>query len=834
MTTREDYLEGAFQNDQRQLQRINDIIEEASQLFGRVVIDDEWPYDLEDGKPISGRKNTEHEGYSQSTNAMILFALVAAARKIAPRSPLLPNIHRGEPIDFKDSWTIFERVWHKLAIETKVEFKKKKKLHITYSDSFGREDPFTLTWILEIDRARVFKKNLMPAEVRKALRKLASNRVRQIFETHNFICSKDRKGYSWLSWENKAKKRIGKADKQSKIKVSTDHAFPALRYVQLYKCLKEDRSIRTSLSTVKLQSYFENRMHEQLSKNEIRDGSFDASELVFALEGLLQLEPDSVSQTLLDRIFQVIAESQNRNPYWRPVKPFVASPQGIVLFPLSVETACSLLRCCQLIEVNQKDPQCFSQNVDLFQRYSDWLLSRLKRGAVKKPDKGIVNFTGWHSEHVHIHPGIHLWETSQVMLFLIYYSTMLDRHVARQSLLSSHLFEEQPWDDKQKFWHIQYWSKEKRIKEPLAGLRNSPLQAHRHALRYIVAPRPSPQIQIGGYTNNTTLKSDQRSNMQYSMLLYGPPGTGKTSFAEEICKALRWPLITITPSDFIRGGESQVEARAKRIFEVLEAQSEVVILFDEIDRMILDRESEKYTDQSDIFQFMTPSMLTKLRNLRKKKRVIFLVATNYAERIDKAVKRRGRLDAHILLPPPDIPGRIEIFKQLISERIENRTRRKAFEKVAAQKLMSIVKRTRLMVFVELKELVDKATKSLGEKDRTNTNKIIAALKKNINNADRSNISLLSYKGRFDDNEKIPQKPYREFLVLLYLCLEEKGKLRKEEESVLAKALGNLSGINITNWKKMDSVMKDKVKTAIQKELIQDTKLVNVIIKNLKL
>lgn len=828
MTTPKDYLEGAFQNDQRQLQRTNDIIQEVSQLFGSVVINNEWPYELEDGKPVSERKSKQHKYYSQSTNAMILFALVAAARKMASGCPLLPDIYRGEPIDFGDNWTIFEKVWQKLIKETKDELNEKKKLHITYSESFGREDPFTLTWILEIDRSPIFKKNPMPEEVRKSIRGLAKKRIRKIFGAQNFLYSKDRKGYSWLTWENEADKKAGKSDKQSKVQVSTDHAFPALRYVQLYKCLKEDRSIRAYLSTVKLQSYFENRIHEQLSKSEIRDGSFDASELVFALEGLLQLEPDSVSRTLLDRIFKVIAESQNRNPYWRPVKPFVASPQGVVLFPLSVETACSLLRCCHLVEIHQKDPQCFSQNIDLFQRYSDWLLSRLKRGKVTAK-RGTVNFTGWHSEHVHIHPGIHLWETSQVMLFLIFYSAMLDRHVARQSLLSTHLFEEQPWEDKQKYWHEQYWKNEKQIGEPLASLGDSPLQAYRYALQNLIAPRPSPS----GYSDYTTKKNSQQTDMQYSMLLYGPPGTGKTTFAEEICKALRWPLITITPSDFIRGGESQVEARAKRIFEVLEAQSEVVILFDEIDRMILDRESAQYTEQSDIFQFMTPSMLTKLRNLRKKKRVIFLIATNYAERIDRAVKRRGRLDAHLQLPPPDIAGRIEIIKQLISGRIESSAKKKAFEKVATEKLIPVAKQTRLMVFGELKELVDKATNSLRPTDRNNANKIVAALKKNIKNVDRANISLLSYESRFDD-EKFPQKPYCEFLVLLYLCVEEKGKLQKEEEKLVAKALKNLSGTNIKNWKDMDSRARNKVEAAIQKELIQDTKLVNVIINSLKL
>ena len=70
------------------------------------------------------------------------------------------------------------------------------------------------------------------------------------------------------------------------------------------------------------------------------------------------------------------------------------------------------------------------------------------------------------------------------------------------------------------------------------------------------------------------------------MLLYGPPGTGKTGIADDLTAALRWPLVTVTPSDFIRRGEAEVEARAKDIFDALGEQEDMVVLFDEIDRLI--------------------------------------------------------------------------------------------------------------------------------------------------------------------------------------------------------------------------------------------------------
>src|SRR3982751_3857237 len=115
------------------------------------------------------------------------------------------------------------------------------------------------------------------------------------------------------------------------------------------------------------------------------------------------------------------------------------------------------------------------------------------------------------------------------------------------------------------------------------------------------------------------------------MLLYGPPGTGKTGMAEDLAAALGFPLVMISPSDFIRRGEAEVEARAQDIFEALGKQVDMVVLFDEIDRLILDRDSGDYRRQGDIFQLMTPSMLPKLKDLRSAEGVIFVIGTNFAD-----------------------------------------------------------------------------------------------------------------------------------------------------------------------------------------------------------
>src|SRR5262249_47274415 len=70
-----------------------------------------------------------------------------------------------------------------------------------------------------------------------------------------------------------------------------------------------------------------------------------------------------------------------------------------------------------------------------------------------------------------------------------------------------------------------------------------------------------------------------------SALLFGPPGTSKTSFAKALAGVLRWPVIVVTPSDFLNEGLEKIYVRVNEVFEDLEDISGAVILFDEMDAL---------------------------------------------------------------------------------------------------------------------------------------------------------------------------------------------------------------------------------------------------------
>ena len=149
--------------------------------------------------------------------------------------------------------------------------------------------------------------------------------------------------------------------------------------------------------------------------------------------------------------------------------------------------------------------------------------------------------------------------------------------------------------------------------------------------------------------------------MNYSILLYGPPGTGKTTVARSIAKALKFRLITVTVAiSWVQA--ARWSKRAPRQYSKCSAHNLIVSFCSTRLMHFYSTEIRDITELQDtLFQFLTPGMLTKINDLREAKRSIFIIATNYANRIDPAIKRPGRIDKQYLLLPPDLSKREKII-----------------------------------------------------------------------------------------------------------------------------------------------------------------------------
>jgi SpoVK/Ycf46/Vps4 family AAA+-type ATPase len=217
-------------------------------------------------------------------------------------------------------------------------------------------------------------------------------------------------------------------------------------------------------------------------------------------------------------------------------------------------------------------------------------------------------------------------------------------------------------------------------------------------------------------------------------------------------------------SDFLESGGPQVEARAKNIFKVLMTQPSCVILFDEIDHFLLDRDSVRYSGQDTLFQFMTPGMLTKINDLRRSERALFVVATNYEDRIDAAIKRTGRVDKKYLVLPPDSEKRISLVKHFLKRVPEEKVGKIAKNFKAKDKSLK-----GKSVFLGFKD-IEAAVQSWDLDSKGNVESLIEKL-----DGRARTTSLEGYQSRFIDSEKLPlaerETPMKEFICLMALALE---------------------------------------------------------------
>jgi len=151
---------------------------------------------------------------------------------------------------------------------------------------------------------------------------------------------------------------------------------------------------------------------------------------------------------------------------------------------------------------------------------------------------------------------------------------------------------------------------------------------------------------------------EARNNASYSMVLYGPPGTAKTTLAKKIAYDLGWPFLEIAQRDFLREGSDRIDAQADKIFRYCGYLRDVVILFDELEELILDRETLQSDKES---RLLTTSMLPRIQQLRDRRAVVFIFATNRVKTLDLAATRLGRFDIIKYVRLPALERRVAML-----------------------------------------------------------------------------------------------------------------------------------------------------------------------------
>jgi predicted component of type VI protein secretion system len=755
MTDLRGYMSTEFFEDTRTIEELELAMHQIAQTFNKSYREGPkpWPYELRPGSSYP-------EGaQSQTTRAMILCSVIAMRDEWQksgwPRAssgmlyandfPLPKKIaselaKTGSFGESKISQTIQHLTdeWHDNAA--------KADGRITTSRTFGNDDPMSLGWALDLIRHSYDRQQ----------DKERKNELLQLLKRILQRCSQNAEKLGQVAAGIKARayqpQSLGRSIMNPrKGRQVGDSSYILARFAGVLRSILRDPLLldeldqhhRASLERAKqvLLERFETRLHDHLSFAEIVDSRFDSTELAFCLAGMLLVQPDVVANAVFDRVMSVVRTVQDKGVHWRSETPMLYQYKGDVLFTVGVEAVNAILSSFAIFDGRWRlHDSVASRHIHLVKRYWRWLKARKSIVRINEDD-----LEGWHSEHVNDPTLIHLWETSQVAEFLVNFRDQLKRHVARTSLTLAACSYKQPIipgainkSPEQIRTPDQRWEAATEVFEPVTCLGDR-YKAYDQIGKHFVTPRFS-----------------EKGTPDYSMLLFGPPGTGKTTVASALSWTLDYPLITITVSDFLADGHAAIETRAKDLFDMLKAQPRSVVLFDEIDQFMLDRDSEHFRDQETVFQFLTPGMLTKLNDLRASESVLFIMATNYAERIDAAIKRQGRIDQHLLLLPAD------------------KGRRKAFvEELWGAGTIDVDEAVKISVFLSYGDLKSVSTRYQGAKAIEQLKATPAAANPDL------------YRARFHDKSgnfvsESRRTPIVEFIAMVALEMDAEGKNRGTE------------------------------------------------------
>jgi len=141
------------------------------------------------------------------------------------------------------------------------------------------------------------------------------------------------------------------------------------------------------------------------------------------------------------------------------------------------------------------------------------------------------------------------------------------------------------------------------------------------------------------------------------VLLYGPPGCGKTLLAKALANEIGAYFIAINGPEIMSKFYGESEARLREIFEEAEKNAPSIIFIDELDAIAPKREEVV----GEVEKRVVAQLLTLMDGLKERGKIIVIGATNRIDAIDPALRRPGRFDREIEIPPPDKRARKEIL-----------------------------------------------------------------------------------------------------------------------------------------------------------------------------
>lgn len=344
---------------------------------------------------------------------------------------------------------------------------------------------------------------------------------------------------------------------------------------------------------------------------------FDPAELAFSVALLHRFElPDH--RPLTERSLAVIAEQQTADGSW-PTSRMISYGGPQQLFVASFEVALTLADLL-ISKLDRGD----LRSVDV--------LRSVLRKALQLVDNTFMHAgdrTGWCNDRARSPGRLESWATAVVLQFLIRYRDALIRLRQEQVLARYQVAFGQhtdfPWPDLALSLGVLTRPDDRfldRISDP-----TDEGNLARAIRRCFVEPIVSNPVQRPVCT---------------TLLLPGPTGTRKTSLVELVARALDWPLLTLTPADFLRQPTRDLDAlTVDTIFNDLMRLRRVVVRIAQCEDAL--RRPHGRTSLSG--RNLNSGLLTRLHELRQNRWVLVFVTPNeLPDKLDPRITESNEFD----------------------------------------------------------------------------------------------------------------------------------------------------------------------------------------------
>ncbi|MDP0499327.1 MAG: AAA family ATPase [Verrucomicrobiota bacterium JB022] len=149
------------------------------------------------------------------------------------------------------------------------------------------------------------------------------------------------------------------------------------------------------------------------------------------------------------------------------------------------------------------------------------------------------------------------------------------------------------------------------------------------------------------------------------ILLYGPPGCGKTYLARATAGEVKASFYTLGLHEVLDMYIGQSEKNLHEVFQQARRSAPTILFIDEVDALGANRNDLRHSAGRNVIN----QFLSELDGVESSNDgLLVLGATNAPWHLDSALRRPGRFDQIIFVPPPDEEARAAILRVMLKDK----------------------------------------------------------------------------------------------------------------------------------------------------------------------